>query len=270
MTLVTSDLRVATHVERVSDGTFALEVPEGWLQGRGVFGGLTLAAMTRAVMASEADPARSLRSLTSEIVGPVLTGAAEIRVEPLRIGNAVSSYHARLLQQGETLAVATFVTGRARAEAPTLSPNEHDRPTMPPWETLSRVFAPGISPVFMQYLDLRATAHPPFAGEPEGRAAGWVRAMVRPPRFDAADIVALADAWWPSLFSMLRAPRPMSTIGFSLQLLVDPSTLDPEQPLFHRGHAVAGADGYVFDLRELWSADGRLVSLNPQTFVVIK
>jgi hypothetical protein len=94
--------------------------------------------------------------------------------------------------------------------------------------------------------------------------------MIRPARYDAADLVALADAWWPAFFSAMHAPRPMATLSFTLQIYVDPASLDPEVPLFHRSSSPGGLDGYLSDQRELFAADGRIVASNPQTFVVIK
>jgi acyl-CoA thioesterase len=264
----THDLRVATRLVQRQAGTFALDVPDGWQQGRGAFGGLVMSALARAAMASEPDRGRVLRSMTGEIVGPVLPGPAELSALALRIGNAVSTWHVQLAQAGEVQAVATIVMGRARGEDQVAI--SRTPPTMPPWQPLARLYVPGVMPTFLEHFDLRPTAHPPFTGEQEGRAQGWVRTMVRPPSFDAADLIALADAWWPSLFSAMTAPRPMATLGFTLQLLVDPQSLDPELPVFHDGVARAGHEGYVFDHRELWSADGRLVAVNPQTFVVIK
>ena len=55
-----------------------------------------------------------------------------------------------------------------------------------------------------------------------------------------------------------------------LQLLPTRAPLPGDQPLFHVARAVAGAEGYIAEQRELWTADGELVALNPQTFVVIK
>ncbi|HEU4408007.1 MAG TPA: acyl-CoA thioesterase domain-containing protein [Polyangiaceae bacterium] len=62
-------------------------MPEGWQQGRGAFGGLVPGALTRAMAASEPEPARALRSLSAELLGPVPPGPADVGVEVLRRGS---------------------------------------------------------------------------------------------------------------------------------------------------------------------------------------
>ena len=53
---------------------FKLDVPEGWRQGRGAFGGYVIAALTRATDQLESNADRKLRSLTSTIPAPVVAG----------------------------------------------------------------------------------------------------------------------------------------------------------------------------------------------------
>ena len=80
----------------------------------------------------------------------------------------------------------------------------------------------------------------------------------------------MADAYWPSTYATASAPRPMATVTFTLQLTERALSLDATAPLFYRARSVAHSAGYVSELRELWTADGELVALNPQTFVIIK
>ena len=78
-------------------GTFTLDVPDGWQQGRGAFGGLVLGALARASIMSEPDVSRTLRSLTGELPGAVPVGRSTIAVETLRRGSGASTLHARLV-----------------------------------------------------------------------------------------------------------------------------------------------------------------------------
>ena len=55
----------------------------------------------------------------------------------------------------------------------------------------------------------------------------------------------------------------MATVAFTLQLLGGAPAGD--DPLYFRSTNPAIRDGYVSEQRELWTADGRLVALNPQT-----
>ena len=59
-------LDVVTRPIPSGDG-FQLDVPAGWRQGRGAFGGLCIASLIRAIDARVGDPARRVRSITAEL-----------------------------------------------------------------------------------------------------------------------------------------------------------------------------------------------------------
>jgi acyl-CoA thioesterase len=245
-----------------------LEIADGWQQGRGAFGGLVLGALTRALEA-EAASGRPLRTLSASLLAPVVPGRARIAVEVLRAGSAVTSARAAMLQDDAVVAQASAVFGAARAAAPSwdrLSP-----PAAPPWQSLPAVAMPSPpAPVFTRHFDMRVCAGYPFSGAPEAEVLGWVRPRVTPRRRDAALIVALADCYFPVVLSQMTSPRPVATVSFGIDLCAPLDGLDPEAPVLHRATSPFARDGYVVEQRELWGADGRLLALNQQTFVVIK
>ena len=251
----------------LGDGAFAFTFPDGWQQGRGMFGGLVVAAMIRAVEAT-VDDGRSLRSITAELCGPTLPGPAVVRTEVLRAGSGVSTIAARLIQGDAIQAHAVVVLGKPRAgdtDATGLAP-----PPESSWRDVPVVpVAPPFGPDFARFFEFRNTGALPFSGKHATQASGWIRPHNAQKR-DAAWVAACADAWWPVLFAQVSAPRPMATIAFSLQLLCDPATLDADAPLRHVARTIAVSQGYAVEYRELWDADGRLVALNEQTIAVIK
>lgn len=252
------------------DGQLVVDVPDGWQQGRGCFGGLVMAALVRAAERAIADPARPLRALAGEIVGPVQPGRAELRVEVLRAGNHVSTVAARLIQGGELQAHAVCVAGGDRgtyATAPNLP-----APSPPPWRELAPApIGPPLAPVFTQHVEFRVTGGLPFSSASSGiETSGWVR-LRRPGRArDVAWLVAMIDTFWPAMIAAERAPRPIATLTFGFERVGDPERVDPDAPLFYRARILAGAGGYAVEARELWSEDGQLLALNQQTIVVIK
>lgn len=263
-------LTTVTTPALVSPLLFALDVPDGWQQGRGAYGGFVLATVVRAIEAAAGSPERPLRTLTAELCAPLLTGPAEIRVEPLRTGAGTSTVAARAVQDGELRAHAVAVLARRRDPEP-----RYDgiaKPLMPPWRDVPPVpsRADGPFPAFAQHIEFRPTGPLPFSGSKEARASGWVRPRDPGPARDAAYLVALADAYWPAILPLLPAPRPMATITFTLDLVGDLSGLDPDAPVFHDSHAFVARDGYAPELRTIWGEDGRLLALNHQTFVVIR
>ncbi len=275
-TLTTDDLTAASAVTRSADDAtrFRLRVPEGWHQGRGAFGGLVMGAMTRAMAACEPDSDRPLRSLTGAISAPVLTGAADIEVTPHRRGTAVSTYAASLTQGGgEILAHATAIFGKKRQDSRRWTP---PAPVARPWSAVDVVaLGPPLAPEFTQHFELRPFGPPAFAGTPLSRgedavAEGYLRPRRAPAAIGAPEIVAMADVWWPATFAIETAPRPIATVAFTVQVFLPDAPLDPGAPLLHRARSVAARDGYVVEMRELWSANGALLALNQQTFVMIR
>lgn len=250
-------------------GAYRLDVPTGWEQGRGAFGGLVLAAMARAGDAAVADDARTLRTLTGELVGPVQPGAADLVVETLRAGSGVTTVAIRLRQGGELQAHAVATYGKRRGAvdlAPTLPP-----PALTPWREVPVLpMGPPMAPVFTQHVEMRALGPPPFSGSPEAVATGWVRPRRPGARRDPAYVIAMADAWWPAFLVAERAPRPAATLAFALSIVDACDGLDPDAPLAYRGRLIGARDGYVVELREVWGEDGRLLALNQQTFVAIR
>jgi acyl-CoA thioesterase len=257
---------------RREPGVFQIDVPDGWQQGRGAFGGLVLAHLVRAIEAFDdsADAGRRLRSLTAEICGPVPTGVSALHVERLRTGTGVSTLAARIVRDGEVLAHAVGVLGRPRAEGTdfTALPD----PPMPPWRAVPETLPidRSFGPAFAQYLEFRPVVGQPFSGGPEAVASGWVRFKDPGPARDAAHVTAMSDAWWPALFTRLTTPRPVATIAFTLELLDGTEGLDPAAPYFHSARSIASRGGYMVELRELRGEDGRLLSLNQQTLTIIK
>ena len=262
-------------------GRFRIDVPDGLQQGRGAWGGVATGAMVGAVQQFDARPEFAFRSLSAQLVAPLLVGPATIEVAGLRAGTSTRTVSARVLDdEGGLVAHGVVVLG-----APRPGDGIPDGPAWlalePPAELAAGPDAvdpvplgPPIAPHFLRVLELRPISGLPFSGHPTGVASGWVRphaAVV----VGAPLMVALADAWWVAVMAGLDRPRPVGTLAFTVDLPTDPADLPLEadgrlRPLFHRGRTLAARDGYAVESRELWTQDGRLASWNVQTVVVIK
>ncbi len=263
-----ADLSELTDVREASPLNFEANLPDQWQQGRGLFGGLVLACMSRALGAC-VEPSRTLRSMTAELCGPTQPGAAQVRVEMLRAGSQVSTLAARLIQGENVQAHAVAIFGNQRT-------TERDRVTLPapvlkPWREVEVApVAPPFGPDFGQFFEFRPTAALPFSQQGPACAEGFIWCKTDAQRWNAASIVCCADAFWPSTFVIESGPRPMATIAFTFELCIDPARIDPQTPLFHRAKPAAIAGGYVIEFRELWTCSGELVALNQQTLCIIK
>lgn len=254
---------------------FRLDIPPGWRQGRGAYGGLVVASLVRAIEAAINDPLRKVRSVTAELPGPVEAGVADISVEILRSGSSVTTARAAITQAGSVRTHAVAVLAATRRGVGPLAWQEMTPPEAPAWSTIEPVpntapHAQFMWPEFAQHFEYRLVEGVPMSGGSVARTVGWVRSRDPGGVRDAGHIAALIDAWWPAAFVRLTAPRPMATIVYTLDIVGGLDGLDPESPLLYRGTAPVCADGYFLETRELWGEDGRLVALNQQTFAIIQ
>jgi hypothetical protein len=254
-----------TRLEPKGASRFEADLPDRWQQGRGLFGGLVTGVMVRALEASA--PGRPLRSLTSELFGPVQPGKAELVVEVLRVGSAMSTLAVRVVQGGETLAHGVGVLGATR-------PAGQDQvalasPTGPSWREVEVVsVGPPLGPDFARFFELRTTALPFTGGRPE--VSGFLRLLRPGEARDTALLAGCIDAYWPAEYVQAETPRPMATVAFTFQPLGSLEGLDPEAPFTFRSRLQAARGGYGVEFRELWGHDGRLLALNQQTICSIK
>jgi hypothetical protein len=266
----------ATVLDPAGDGEFGWDVPDGWQQGRGAWGGLVAAGIVRAVQATDAT--RPLRTLSLHLSAPVGVGAATVHVEPVRVGSALSTWQATVESApgesapGETAAHAVAITGSPRAH------DLHDvargwgravPPDLPPWDTVAPI-PHGLSgmPTFLQHVDLRVV-HGSVIAADEAHAAGFV-GFAEPDGWDAAGLLAIVDAWWPTAFVGMDAMRPVATVSYVAHLLVDPVTVEPDVPLAYEASLSAAHDGFTAETRRLWTLDGRLAVENHQSIVIIR
>lgn len=261
---------VASKITRTDEeGTFAFDMPDGWQQGRGAFGGVVLATLLRAIEASEPDAARKTRTVLGDLAGPVVVGKGEIVVTVLRRGGNQSNIRADLVQNGETLAFASAVLSTPR---PVGIPDHRPRiEAMPKIEDAMLIprDAP-MKPVFTKHFDMTVKSGIPFAGGKEPATEGWILLAEPPSVVDAPLLIAYLDSYWPAFFAVSPMPRPIATVSFTAEVLCDPSQLDPKAPLFFRARTVADHEGFQLELRELFNPKGELVAANQQTFCVIK
>ncbi|MFO0663780.1 MAG: thioesterase family protein [Polyangiaceae bacterium] len=252
----------------LGDGRYAFCVPEGWGQGKAVFGGLVLGGLVRAMTRELSDDARPLRSLSAELVGSPVPGDARIDVRVLRAGKAVTTLCADLSQNGELLTHAVAVFGADRSLA--LPRLDLERPRMPPWkDTPLADMSAAFAPQFTQHFEYRPVHGYPFSGQ-KASTSGWLRPRLDVTENDAAFVTALADAWWIGEMVAFSEPRAAATLTFGIDLHEPLTGLPRDAPLFHQGEGLARTGGYASEVRTLWGEDGRLVSVNRQLIAIIK
>lgn len=249
---------------RIGEGVW--DVPDGWQQGRGAWGGLVVAALVHAIEVQ--DPERTIRTVSAQIPAPVPVGTHRLQVRNVRSGSAMSTWQVELGDDG-SLARATVLTGLARPTDVDASPwGVARRPEAPNWESVPMApVGPPIGPVFTQHVEFRIVEGMPYTQQP-ARALGYVRMREQEP-WTPGTLLGLIDAWWPTTYSRLSEPHPMATVSFEAHLLVDPAGVPPD-PLLFSSELLAAHEGFTTERRSLWSADGRLIVENLQSIAIIR
>ncbi|QXI49635.1 thioesterase family protein [Pseudomonas anuradhapurensis] len=247
-----------------------LSIPPSWAQGRAVFGGL-MAALVYETMRQKITDDRPVRSLAISFVAPAAADVPiRFEVEVLREGKAVSTLLGRAVQDGQ---VVTLVQGNFGAGRPSVV----NVPALPAMDMKAlEQAAPellhikGVTPDFMQHVALRwAIGGLPFSGNPSRHMGGWVRLRgVAEEPVSEAHLLALVDAWPPSLMPFLKQPAAGSTLTWTIEF-VQPtpqlSTLDWCRYCVETEYA---RDGYGHAAAALWTAQGELLALSRQTVTV--
>jgi hypothetical protein len=266
MTVTIAFAQVLDGLRRTSDHEFTVRVPEGWLQGRTVFGGMQVALAARAMRGvMTGDSHLPLRSLQTTFVAPV-PGNREtlLRAQQLRVGRNATHARCDLLVDGEVACTTVGIFGAARRsplsfEIPRPAV-EADPASLPDWPEI-----PGKTPGYLQYVRLRTAAGGlPLSGYHEPRST--IFAQLRDPGCSPEDaLIALSDSIPPPALSMLRGPGVASSMNWMLELLGDPAGLPRDDWALIDTHVRAGSDGYLSQTSILWGPAGHAFSVSHQT-----
>jgi len=250
-------------------GRAALTVPEDWMQGRSVFGGLQVALAVQAMRTLV--PAVPLRTLQATFVAPVPAGRMEVRAEALRTGKSATHVEARIVAAdggggaGATQAIVIGVFGAARTSAVAHTPV---RPEVVPSRERPFVAPPG--PGFAQHFAVRwLRGSSPFRGNPA------LEHVVEINMSDAdgvtateAHAIAIADFIPPIGLAHLTSPAPGSTLTWMVEFLTESVAGLALAGWRVDAQLVAARDGYTSQSNLIWGPGGEAVAVSRQSMLV--
>ncbi len=249
-----------------------LTIPTGWGQGRATYGGLIAGLLVARLMHElnqTTSTPRLLRSASISFIGAVTPGEIEIRTEFFRSGKSVTQAEARLIQQGQVQTVLLASFGSPRESVIEVA----QYPVAPvytrPAELTSFPYIPNITPEFFQQVDTRwAVGARPFSSAEKPDFGGWMRWKGQFEVMTAAHLVALIDAWPPSVLPMYTTVAPASTMCWTLEFLASPESKSSNawwQYQVKTDHARAG---YAHAEAHIWNDDDQLVAISRQTSTI--
>ncbi|XID74683.1 thioesterase family protein [Alkanindiges sp. WGS2144] len=248
-----------------------ISIPEGWGQGRAVFGGLVAGLMIARAEPLVNDAAKTLRSAFISFVGPVATGEAELQAQVLRTGKSVTTIQVLLIQQGQVQAVLVASFGAARESIINIQ-GEHTAPIYKaPEQCQALPFIPGITPAFLQHFDaLWAEGALPFSGAKQPDFGGWMRFKdhANISSIQLPHLLVLDDMWPPAVLPMYDRIAPSSSLNWNFELITMPEQTSAASWWQYQVKTDYAADGYAYTQAKIWDEQGNLVALSRQTVTV--
>ena len=240
-----------------ADGSFCCDVPDGWLQGRTAYGGLTTAMAYRAARGI-AENLPPLRSAQMAFVGPVV-GRMHASATLLRRGKSSAFVEARVTCNGELATLGTFLFMADRS-----SPLRVDAPAAPaaPAPEDAEPAMRGKGSAFTRQLEYRHAMSIGDRSKPE--LLRWVRLREREGIDPVTELLLIGDALPPGVAPLLQGPFAASSTNWTLHL-------HGSEIVAHDGwwlvqtRAESAVGGISSQLMAVWNRKGDAVLSGSQT-----
>ncbi len=248
-----------------------MSIPSRWGQGRATYGGLVAGLLCSRLIGALGTEGqhRTLRSATVSFIGAVAVGDIEFKTEIFRSGKSVTQAEARLIQNGEVLAVLLASFGSARESTILVAPR-HTAPDYKRPDALPALpYIAGLMPEFFQQTDVRwAYGSQPFSGAAQPDFGGWVRWRDQFAEMNVSHLFALIDAWPPSVLPMFKTFAPASSLCWTLEFLDIPSDKTSESWWQYQVKTDSAKSGYAHSEAHIWDEAGNLVAISRQTATI--
>ncbi|HYC37280.1 MAG TPA: thioesterase family protein [Usitatibacter sp.] len=248
---------------QASEGRCVLDVPDDWLQGRTLFGGMQAIAGLAAMRSIAPD--KPLRSLQTTFLAPVPGGPVHATARILRSGKNTAHVEARIVDGDNTLALMVGIFGASRPSAVILRPHQPEAPAANGFEL---PWVPGVTPNFTQHFKARwLKGAPPWSGssEPENVIDLGMRDTGNATEHH---VLAMADFIPPIALSYLKTPVPAASLNWMLELVTEDVASMPLEGWRIDAEMTAAGGGYINQSLTLWGPGGVPVALGRQTMVV--
>ena len=247
-----------------------VNIPQGWLQGRTIYGGLVAGMMMQKALVTIADPAKRLLSSSVTFVGPVQESKARLTAEILRQGKSVTTIEVRLWQDDavQSILIASFGTQR---ESSIQVQQERIAPDYPIPERLAKLPQHAAMPqCYQQFEVCWAEGNYPCTASANPDFGGWFRfnpAQHENDELTVAELMTLLDIWPPGVLPMFQTLAPASSLTWHVTY-VHPVRHQLYDWFKYKVFTDYAAEGYSTEYAHLWDAENRLIAISRQTVTV--
>ncbi|MDO6459422.1 thioesterase family protein [Granulosicoccaceae sp. 1_MG-2023] len=184
------------------------------------------------------------------------------RVRLLRAGKSVAHYQGELQQDGVCCTLVTACYGAARDSAIRVSAEQHKPGPLAEGTTLP--YTKGVTPAFLQHIDLRYRNGLPYSGT-QGRVVnGWMRFKHGDFAITPIHLLALTDVWPPAILQYLTRPVPAATVTWQLDFINSTGALRRQDWLHYEAVIREAHGGYGHTEAQVCSEDGTVLALSRQ------
>ncbi|MES1934235.1 hypothetical protein T35B1_16601 [Salinisphaera shabanensis T35B1] len=244
-----------------------VHVPDDWLQGRAIYGGLTAALCLQSIYDQHGRDLPPLRSVLLSFIGPAGPDVA-LRPVVVRQGKSTAFITVDMLSGDKIAARGTFCFGKARdskiahadLQAPQVAgPAEYESFFQRAGQT---------APNFTQHFEGRfARGSMPVTQSDEPEYVVWLRHRDSDIDPVVVGLAALADALPPAAMASFSEVAPISTMTWMFDVLDDdPRTEDGWW--LSQSVAEHSGDGYSSQAMRVWNRAGQPIVVGRQNVAI--
>jgi len=237
--------------------------PANWLQGRTIYGGLSVALALQAALRDAPPGLPPLKSAQILFAGPA-SASLTFKTFVLRQGKSATCISVDCMAGTEVALRVMFIFANPRP-----SKIQHDFcqfPSVSGPESYQRLDVVSQAPAFLVNFELRfAGKSLPVSGADHPEMMAWVRHVDAVGVDPTVALLALGDSLPPAVMACFTEFAPVSSMNW---------TLDIAQPavagewLLLRSSSQRSGDGYSFQTMEIWNEQGKLVLSGSQTVAI--
>ena len=261
--------RLLAEITAAGAGPSELVIPEDWLQGRAIYGGLSAALCLQSAL-SYVPEAGPLRSAQLAFVSPAGPG---VRLVPnvLRQGkSAVFAGTDLLRDDGGVASRATFCFGKSRDSR--LAVDRLPAPDVADAADCQGFFEDEAGnnrgPNFAQHFDSRRAADAlPMSSAEAPVFTAWMRHRDRAIESTIVALAAIGDALPPASMALFDGPAPVSSMTWQFELVDEaPATTDGWWLCQSRAETIG--QGYSSQSMTIWNHDRQPILVGRQNVAV--
>ncbi len=247
-----------------------IDIPQGWLQGRTIFGGLVAGMLIHKAITTIADTGKKLLSCSITFVGPVEEAQVKLTAEILRQGKSVTTIEVRLWQNEavQSILIASFGSQRDSKIQVAREPQVPDFPTLDQMSIVPKYLP---FPECVKNFQLGWTeGNYPMTGSKQPDFAGRCRFdpdLHSNREMHIADLLTLMDVWPPGVLPMFKMPAPASSLTWHVTL-VHPLNNQLNDWFKYQVITDFAEHGYATEHAYLWDEQNRLIAIARQTVTV--